>query len=160
METGMLYFNLPFKNWEQILAQIPPDLIYIDDEHGISGYNFNPELIISSNIPKSVFSEDIDLLTQELSPFSVKIEAISSVITDDFDVLKLDISLTPQLKKVYELFFSISNNIHTINPYVVLCYMLKNTSQKFTSKYSSKPILYLDTLIYRDYKNNIYKYYL
>ena len=160
-EYGILYFETKFKDWDQILSQINPNMLYYDKKNNINGYAFEPHLTLLFGLHDTL-TKHIDNFVQHVDPFKIKLNGISSFENDEYDVLKIDVELNNTLKKYREiaLTFPHTSKYSTYNPHITICYMQKGTSKLYTTPFDSKPIVKIDTMIYRDCDNKLHKYYL
>jgi len=158
-EYGILYFLVDFKNWDQILGQITPFHIYINESEDIKGYEYDPHLTLLYGLHENVKERDVDHIIENIEPFTIKITSISYFEQDTHDVLYLKVDLNNTLKKYRELAETLpfTSNHSNYNPHITICYMKKGTAKQYATALDAN-IVSISSLLFEDTSLKTYKY--
>jgi 2'-5' RNA ligase len=131
----MLYTQIP--DWDNKLAIIDKKDIY-DDEFHDYGLEHTPHCTLLFGIHlDETEPQDIKKLIATFNPITVTIDTISGFSNDDYDVVKYDVPVTPELKKYHDALLANLPNTQSFpdfHPHMTIAYVNKGEGKKYHQK--------------------------
>jgi len=131
----MLYTQIP--DWNKKLAIIDKEDIY-DDELKDYGLEHTPHCTLLFGIHlDETDPQDIKKFIATFKPITVTIDTISGFSNDEYDVVKYDVPVIPELKKYYEaLLANLPNtqNFPGFHPHITISYVVSGKGKKYHQK--------------------------
>jgi len=161
IEYGCAMLGLDISNWNNITSMIEKDDIY-DKE----GYNIEkePHVTLLYGFKENVKANDVFDIFKAISsiePFQIIVTGISYFENEEFDVVKLDVELTKNLKRLnrymkelpYEKSVQFGSKDNYI-PHITIAYVKKGTGKKYKKIFDEKIYLVANKLVYSDKNKN------
>lgn len=132
----MLYTQIP--DWKKHLEIIVKDDIY-DDEIGDYGLEHHPHVTVLWGIHlDETKPEDVVEVIKTFKPLTATVDTISIFDTnEDYDVVKYDVPVTPELKKYRKELMDKFPNTQTFpgyHPHMTIAYVKKGEGKNYVGK--------------------------
>lgn len=141
-DYGAVMFQCDFPNWNEILKQIKPEDLYINEAENIKGLEVEPHVTIVYGFHDNIDHQDLIKTIKQFPSVNLKLLKIDSFNNEDFDVLKINVDkmeLLP-LRKVLMGKYANTQSFKGYNPHITLAYLKKGKSKKYHNKNISKNI--------------------
>jgi 2'-5' RNA ligase len=151
----MLYTHID--GWNKICKTIVDEKDVYDTKDNEYGYETEPHITLvygihDDDIDRSEMFEKI----KELEPVTVEIEEIGVFEIDDYDVVKMNVPVTKQLKKYRKMFedgFPNTQKFKTFKPHITLAYVKKGCGKKYGLKLEEPIEITFDRGVYSDWEH-------
>ncbi len=141
---AMLYFDFP--QIKDIHNQIDEDDLYVDEEDPSFGLENEPHCTLLFGLHPEVSTEDVqDVLSQSNIIDLPYVGNNVSLFENEYDVLKLDVSVSPNVKKLdKDILYRTNDNLKLLShkespyeyhPHMTIAYLKKGTGQKYVDKF-------------------------
>lgn len=149
---GCVMIDFNFANWSELLESIDEDDIYIEEGKNY-GLQPRPHLTLLYGLLPEVTDEQILECFKGFTEddFKVKINGVSVFDTNNnFDVVKLGVELTSQLKEINKRLSELpnSNQYPEYIPHITLSYVKKGKGKKYVNPEYKYEIKGIDKIVY------------
>lgn len=144
----MAYFTV--SNWDEIVNYIDSDDIYKADEKRF-GIQNNPHITLLFGLHKDVTPEMVkDAIKGLDTTLNITIKGIDIFQNEEFDVVKFNVVLTEELKKINEALCQLphTSDYDEYAPHVTIAYVKKGTGKKYVKKDYTYTVKNIDKIIY------------
>lgn len=122
-------------DWKSILDCIDKVDLYYNEKENISGTETDPHVTVLYGIHGDIPMKDIEAQVEKFEPTEIKYKNISFFESEKYDVLKISVETTSNLKKSRKILMD--NLKHTLtfpdyNPHLTIAYVKKGTVEKYT----------------------------
>ena len=135
LKYDCLMLDANISNWKEKTSIIDKEDVYEkDDDYGVEK---NPHVTIIYGIhPDEVNREELYEEIEKIKPVKTTIEKISVFECEDYDVVKFDVPVTPELKKYRKIFLKFPNTqtYDEYLPHMTIAYVKKGTGKKYEQK--------------------------
>jgi 2'-5' RNA ligase len=135
LEYDCLMLGADIPNWNEKISIVDKDDVYeTEDDYG---YEKSPHVTIIYGIhPNEVDKEELYKEIKKLKPIKATIEKISFFECDDYDVVKFDVPVTPELKEYRKTFMKFPNtqDYDDYKPHMTISYVKKGKAKKYAQK--------------------------
>lgn len=127
-------------DWEEKhIAGIDPNDVYIkpyDDSYGLED---NPHVTVIYGIHEDEIDPEVPfgVIQNEMQPITVTIDEIGVFETPEYDVVKYEVPVTPELQKYRDRFLKSFSNTQTYpeyKPHMTLAYVNPGAGKKYAKK--------------------------
>lgn len=134
-QFGCVMLQVPFDNWKEITSMISPEDVYDpgDDKHGITE---DPHLTLLYGLDPSIKEEDVRyILSGFKKPIDLEILGIDTFDNEEFDVVKFNVSVSPELQSIHDKLSTLPNSdkYPIYKPHITISYVKKGTGQKYSN---------------------------
>jgi 2'-5' RNA ligase len=131
----MLYSDIP--NWKEHTSIIDEKDVY-DDEFKDFGIEHHPHCTLLFGIHlDETEPQDIVKIMKSFKSITVTIDTISLFQNPDFDVVKYDVPVTPELQEYHDILLKKLPNTQTFpdyHPHMTIAYVIPGTGKKYAQK--------------------------
>ena len=133
----MLEAKIP--DWEEYhIAGIDENDVYIKPMDDSYGLETQPHVTVVYGIHEDEIDEETiaNVIRENLRPLTVKINEVDVFEGKDYDVVKYNVPITPELKKYRELFLKFPNtqSYPEYKPHMTIAYVKPGTGKKYKRK--------------------------
>lgn len=136
---GCVMMEAKIPNWEEYhTAGIEEDDVFIKPLDESYGLESQPHVTIVYGIHEDEIDEETiaNVIKENLKPLTVKIEEVDIFEGKEYDVVKYNVPVTPELKKYRALFLKFPNtqNFPEYRPHMTIAYVKPGTGKKYRRK--------------------------
>lgn len=142
------YFTV--SNWDEVISYIDPDDIYKADENRF-GIENNTHITLLYGLHKDVTSEMVKEVIKGIdTTLNITIKGIGVFQNEEFDVVKFNVILNKELKKINEALCQLpyTNDYEEYSPHITIAYVKKGTGKKYIKKDYTYTVKNIDKIIY------------
>lgn len=147
-EYGCVFLELDIPHWDKLISIINPEDLYQPND-GRHGLETNPHVTLKFGLESSVTPEQVKkILDKNPITEKIQIEKIDLFQNDQFDVVKLKVTPTPQLIKLNQELSQLPNQdkFPEYKPHITIAYCIKGTGEKYIQDF--KGLATPDKIIY------------
>jgi len=144
-EYGCIMLYTQIANWERHLKLIHKEDIY-DDEFNDYGLEHTPHctVLFGINLTETEPSE-VRKVMETFKPIKVMISQFSIFTNENYDVVKYDVPVTPELRLYHELVkktFPNTQDFPDYHPHMTIAYVLPGTGKKYAQDVEPFPVTF------------------
>lgn len=131
-EFGAVMLQCPFPYWNKIVTQIDEDDLYLEKAENIFGYEVEPHVTIIYGLHNDVDRNKVISDVKKFKPLVIKLEAVESFESEDYDVLKISVNKMELLP--YRNVLLKHKNTQTFpeyNAHITVAYVKKGKAKKY-----------------------------
>jgi 2'-5' RNA ligase len=119
------------------------------------GFSDNPHITLLFGLHDEVEAHDIMNIVAHYDTFDIEVNGIDIFENEEFDVLKLNVVLSKELKSINKLLSILPHtNDYDYSPHITIAYLKKGTGKKYIDKDYKKTLTGLNKVIYSDKDRN------